>query len=95
MWRIFNNDLPSSSIQGESVLYADDDTGNVADKNVEELEVKIPRPTEWVEDNRMGCSGLVIGTAQLRQALRVGDHSPIYNIFNVGNCAQVNNTERT
>ena len=83
---IFNNDFPASAIEGESVLYADDDTDNVADKNIEELAAKIQREadrsTDWVQDNRMVCSGsktklLVIGTAQLRQALHVGEHSNI------------------
>ena len=75
---IFNNDFPSSAEEGDSVLYADDDTDNVHDKNVLELKDKIQREanrsTEWVTDNRMVCSGsktklLVIGTSQLRKSL--------------------------
>ena len=75
---IFNNDFPASAKEGESVLYADDDTDNVHDRDVEELQAKIQREadrsTEWVRDNRMVCSGsktklLVIGTAQLRNSL--------------------------
>ena len=58
---IFNNDFPASSEEGDSVLYADDDTDNVHDKNVTELRAKIQREadrsTEWVADNRMVCSG--------------------------------------
>ena len=75
---IFNNDFPGSAEEGESVLYADDDTDNVHDKDVEELKAKIQREadrsTQWVLDNRMVCSGsktklLVIGTNQLRRSL--------------------------
>ena len=75
---IFNNDFPASAVEGESVLYADDDTDNVHGKEVEELREKIQREadrsTDWVSDNRMVCSGsktklLVIGTAQLRNSL--------------------------
>ena len=83
---IFNNDFPASSIEGTSVLYADDDTDNVRDKNVADLEAKIQREadrsTDWVKDNRMVCSGaktklLVIGTAQLRRSKGVGENSNI------------------
>ena len=83
---IFNNDFPASSEEGDSVLYADDDTDNVHDKNVSELRAKIQREadrsTEWVAENHMVCSGqktklLVIGTTQLRKILRVGEHSAI------------------
>ena len=74
---IFNNDFPASAEEGESVLYADDDTDNVSDKNILELQAKIQREadrsTDWVSDNRMVCSGsktklLVIGTAQMRRS---------------------------
>ena len=33
---LFNNDFPASAIEGDSVLYADDDTDNVHAKDVEE-----------------------------------------------------------
>ena len=74
---IFNNDFPASSVEGTSVLFADDDTDNASDKDPVELEAKIQREadrsTDWVEDNRMACAGdktklLVIGTRQLRAA---------------------------
>ena len=72
---IFNNDFPASSVEGTSVLFADDDTDNASDKDPKELEAKIQREadrsTNWVEDNKMACAGdktklLVIGTKQLR-----------------------------
>ena len=72
---IFNNDFPASSVEGTSVLFADDDTDNASDKDPKELEAKIQREadrsTSWVEDNKMACAGdktklLVIGTKQLR-----------------------------
>ena len=74
---IFNNDFPACSVEGESVLYADDDTDNVRDKNPVELIQKIQREAarsvSWVEDNKMMCAGdktklLIIGTRQLKDA---------------------------
>ena len=74
---IFNNDFPASSVEGDSVIYADDDTDTVDAKDVDELQAKIQREadrsTEWVKDNRMVCSGsktklLLIGTQQLKLA---------------------------
>jgi hypothetical protein len=57
---IFNNDFPASAKEGDSVLYADDDTDNVHDKDVAELQdsdFKIQREadrsTEWVSDSHM------------------------------------------
>ena len=83
---IFNNDFPASSSEGESVLYCDDDTDNVSDKNIQELTAKMQREadrsTDWVKDNKMVCSGgktklLVIGTSQLRRRLLNGDDTDI------------------
>ena len=62
--------------QGESVLYADDDTDNVSDSHPRALEQKIQLEadlsTSWVRDNKLVCSGsktklLVIGTRELRR----------------------------
>ena len=73
---IFNNDFAASAEEGESILYADDDTDTVSDKDPKELKEKIQREakrsTDWVADNRMVCAGtktklLVIGTIQLRK----------------------------
>ena len=78
---IFNNDFPASSVEGSSVLYADDDTATVSANSVQELEAKLQRETDrstsWVQDNRMVCSGsktklMVIGTSQLRKNLMAG-----------------------
>ena len=74
---LFNNDFPDNSVEGESVLYADDDTVNVSDEDPVVLQLKIQREanrsTDWVRDNRMVCSGdktklFVIGTSQLRKS---------------------------
>ena len=77
---IFNNDFPASAIEGESILYADDDTDNVHHPDPTELKLKIQREadrsTSWVKDNRMVCSGektklLIIGTpAQKRITMK-------------------------
>ena len=49
---IFNNDFPASSVEGTSVLFADDDTDTTSDKDPKELERKIQceadRSTNWV-----------------------------------------------
>ena len=74
---IFSNDFPASSVEGEAVLYADDDTENVSDADPEELKGKIQREankaTDWVSDNKMVCAGdktklLIIGTSQLKKS---------------------------
>ena len=74
---IFCNDFPDSSEEGESILYADDDTNVVSSGDPDELEEKVQREADravdWVKDNRMVCAGnktklLVIGTSQLRRS---------------------------
>ena len=74
---IFCNDFPECSEEGESILYADDDTNHVSSDDPEELERKIQREADravnWVNDNRMVCAGnktklLAIGTSQLRKS---------------------------
>ena len=77
LFLIFYNDFPDAREEGESVLYADDDTDTVSDKDPEVLQVKIQREanlsTSWVTDNRLVCSGsktklLVVGTKELRKS---------------------------
>ena len=62
--------------QGESILYADDDTDNVSDNSPEALQQKLQLEadlsTSWVRDNKLVCSGnktklLVVGTKELRR----------------------------
>ena len=74
---IFCNDFPDSSEEGESILYADDDTNVVSSGDPDDLEEKVQREADravdWVNDNRMVCAGnktklLVIGTSQLRRS---------------------------
>ena len=83
---IFNNDFPASAKEGSSVLYADDDTDTVHNRDTEELKEKIQREadrsTDWVADNRMVCSGsktklLILGTSQLRKSLLKGSNISI------------------
>ena len=72
---IINIDFPANSVEGESVLYADDDTGNVTDADAElkkKIQREATRSTDWVPDNRMVWSGdttklLIIGTSQLKK----------------------------
>ena len=77
LFLIFYNDFPDAREEGESVLYADDDTDTVSDKDPEVLQVKIQREanlsTSLVTDNRLVCSGsktklLVVGTKELRKS---------------------------
>ena len=74
---IFCNDFPDSSKEGESVLYADDDTNTVSCGDPDALEEKVQREADravqWVQDNRMVCAGnktrlLVIGTSKHRKS---------------------------
>ena len=71
---------------GESILYADDDTDNVSDIDLQRLQLKIQNEanasTAWVKDNRMVCSGtktklMIIGTKELRQVKLANQSSPI------------------
>ena len=73
---IFYNDFPAVRDQGESILYADDDTDIVSDPNADMLETKIQHEanlsTSWVKENRLVCSGdktklLLISTKELRR----------------------------
>ena len=74
---IFYNDFPDVREEGSSVIYADDDTDNVSDKNLQNLQTKIQREanlsTAWVKDNKLVCSGsktklLIVGTKELRNS---------------------------
>ena len=85
------NDFPASSEDGESVMYADDDTDNVHDKNPIELKRKIQQEAEisasWIKDNRLVCSGektklLIIGTTELKRTLRTD------NIMEINVCGE-------
>ena len=46
---------------GISILYADDDTDNVSDSDMDILQSKIQmeanKSTSWVKDNKLFCSG--------------------------------------
>ena len=77
LFLIFYNDFPDVREEGDSVLYADDDTDTVSDSDPENLQAKIQREailsTAWVKDNRLVCSGsktklLVVGTKELRKS---------------------------
>ena len=61
LFLIYYNDFPDVREEGESVLYADDDTDTVSDNNPENLQRKIQREadlsTACVKDNKLMCSG--------------------------------------
>ena len=78
---IFYNDFPSVRTTGSSVLYADDDTDNIADGDPKELKSKLQYEanlsTAWVTDNKLVCSGektklLIIGTPELKISRMTG-----------------------
>ena len=69
------NDDNSDDDINESVLYVDDDTDNVCDKDPDSLQEKLQRQadksTEWIRDNGMVCSGgktklLIMATREQR-----------------------------
>ena len=75
LFLIFMNDFPEHSDLGQDVLYADDDTEIVSDRNPEVLEAKlqaqVDSSTSWIQDNRMLCSGdktklLIVSTREQR-----------------------------
>ena len=77
LFLIFYNDFPDVRDDGTSILYADDDTDNIRDKNPNILEQKIQqvanKSTSWVSDNKLVCSGsktklLIVGTKELRKS---------------------------
>ena len=72
---INENDFPACRVEGESVLFVDDDTDCVTSENPETLQVKIQHEAEqscnWLKDNRMVVAGeksklVIIGTKELR-----------------------------
>ena len=75
LFLIYMNDFPEHSDLGQDVLYADDDTEIVSDRNPEVLEAKlqaqVDSSTSWIQDNRMLCSGdktklLIVSTREQR-----------------------------
>ena len=77
---INENDFPGCRLEGESVLYVDDDSDLVADEDPNILINKIQREADascdWLRDNRMCVSGeksklLILGTEELKRA-RIG-----------------------
>ena len=78
MFVIYQSDFPENNPEeeNESILYADGDTDNVHDENLNTLENKIQSKADasvaWIKDNQMVCSGekrklMVIGTRELRR----------------------------
>ena len=77
LFLIYMNDFPDHSDLGEDILYADDDSGQVTAKEPDELESKLQEfatsSTNWIQDNRMICSGektklLVVCTKEMRDS---------------------------
>ena len=76
---IYMNDFPDNSDDGEDVLYADDTTEVISDKDPEALENRLQQKandsTQWIRDNCMLCSGdktklLIACTRDKKQKLK-------------------------
>ena len=76
LFRINENDLPACRLEGESVLFVDDDTDCVSDsdpgKLIEKIEIETERSCDWLTDNRMCVARdkskqLFIGTKKMRK----------------------------
>ena len=74
---IYCNDFAACCQEGESILYADDNTCLVSDGDPNRLHLKIQveanRSADWAIDNKMVCAGnktklLIIGTEGLRKS---------------------------
>ena len=100
---IFNNDFPASSIEGTSVLFADDDTDNTSDRDPEELLSKMQREanrsTSWVEDNKMAVAGdktklVIIGTKQMRASKLPSDEERKLKVVVDGNEVEATHSEK-
>ena len=73
---INENDFPACRVEGESVLFVDDDTDAVSEADPVTLVAKLQQEAEhscdWLQDNRMCVAGhksklLVVGTKELRR----------------------------
>ena len=75
LFLIYMNDFPEHSDLGQNILYPDDDSENVTDKNPDDLQEKLQKQADssvqLIQDNEMLHSGdktelLVIGTRGLK-----------------------------
>ena len=82
LFLINENDFPACRSEGDSVLFVDDDTDVVSDRDPEKLMNKIQKEADlscnWLTDNRMCVAGeksklLIVGTKELRKS-KIGDH---------------------
>ena len=74
---INENDFPACRVEGESVLFIDDDTDAVSEADPDLLVAKMQQEAdnscEWLKDNRMCIAGhksklLVVGTKELKRS---------------------------
>ena len=83
LFLINENDFPSCRVNGESVLFVDDDTDCVSDSDLEKLQEKIQieadNSCDWLTDNRMCVAGdksklVIVGTKELKRR-KLGDNA--------------------
>ena len=73
---INSNDFPACRVEGESVLFVDDDTDCVSEADpdclVQKMQLEADNSCDWLGDNRMCVAGdkskfMVVGTKELRR----------------------------
>ena len=73
---IFENDFPACRVQGNSIMFVDDDTDIVSvkelDKLAESIQIESENSCQWLKDNRMVVAGqksklMVIGTGEFKR----------------------------
>ena len=83
LFLIYMNDFPEHCDMGKNILYADDDTEIVTDKDPDQLQYKLQKQADssvqWIQDNKMLCSGdktklLIVGTRALKIS-KLGDRT--------------------
>ena len=74
---IMSNDFPACHDEGEAVVYVDDDSDFVSDKDpnvlIEKIQAEASNSSQWLKDNRLCVAGeksklLVLGTREMRLA---------------------------
>ena len=81
-----SNDFPDCHEEGEAVVYVDDDSDFVKDKEPDKLNEKIQieaqNSAQWLKDNRLVVAGeksklLIIGTSEMRATKQLRDNMKI------------------
>ena len=83
---INSNDFPDCHEEGQAVVYVDDDSDFVSDKDpdtlMEKIQAEADNSAQWLKDNRLCVAGeksklLVLGTAELRASKLLNEDKQI------------------